>query len=168
LKGLRTRHLVVIVLVLLAVVEIVSLAFAINVKLDNIGVEPAQKILKISEIRGPRIDDQAAMIVVDENHREAVMLVSACSTLPLNVWVFLLMVYVALLIFNFSYTFQQSVKPQWRWEVLYGLLAIIGWYAWDECREQSWFPFAVVKFGLIIFTIYVYLLEKKSGQKDLK
>ncbi len=158
----------VIVLVALAAAEIASLAFVIDARPDGaVSVQPVSEnavtepMLKISEIRGPMIDSEAAMIVVDESVSSADASVTACTTLPLFLWVFLLIAYAALLVFNFSYTFRQAARPQWFWEALYTALFIIGWYAWDGCRDHPWFPFAVAKLGLIIFAAYLYLLEKK-------
>lgn len=165
LKELGTRHLMAIVLVSLAAVEIASFPFVIGARPD--GIMPVQQpILKISEIRGPMIDSEAAMIVVDESSVAAAV-APACVTLPLPIWMFLLIAYVALLIFNFSYTFRQATRPQWFWETLYAALFIAGWFVWDGCRDNIWFPFAVVKFGLITFAAYAYLLEKKPVQKPL-
>lgn len=170
----------VIVLVSLAVVEVVSLSFVISVQPGGVVMLPVRQaresavsepVLKISEIRGPRIDDQAAMVVVKESAEDTVatqVAVSACHTLPLDIWAFLLIAYAALLIFNFSYTFRRVTAPQWFWETLYTALFIIGWYAWDGCRDYVWFPFAVVKFGLIVFALYAYLLEKKLSEKTEK
>lgn len=167
------RHLVVIALVALAAVEAFSLAAFIQAPSqpglisyggdEQVTIAP-QPILKISEIRGPRIDDEAAMILVEEPAASSCATPAAaspCSTLPLGIWVFLAAAYVALLIFNFSYTFKQAVQPQWFFEAALTMLALIGWYAWDECRAAPWFPFAIVKSGLIVFALYAYLLEKK-------
>lgn len=182
-KEIATRHLVVIILVALAVVEALSLVALTRMPSqpglliygeEERGVVVTQPVLKISEIRGPRIDDEAAMIVADESAESSqssyatrAAMVSPCSALPIGIWIFLLAAYVALLIFNFSYTFERAAKPQWFFEVALTMLALIGWYAWDGCRDHIWFPFAVVKFGLITFAIYAYLLEKKSVQKTL-
>ena len=174
------RHLVVIVLASLAIVEAAFLSFVISVQPDGAIMLPVQQVresivsepvLKISEIRGSRIDDDAAMIVVEESATSSCApqaAASACSTLPLDIWVFLLIAFVTLLVFNFSYTFKHTMKPQWGWEASYMVLFIIGWYAWDGCRDHVWFPFAVVKFSLIVFALYAYLLEKKLSEKTEK
>lgn len=179
LKEKGARHLVVMALVSLAVVEVISLLFAAGIRPADIfkfSADTAQKsgieepLLKISEIRGPRIDDRAAMIVAGKPALVTATLAPLCFTLPINIWTFLVLAYVALIVFNFSYTFQQATselgarvtRPQWFWETLYTLLFIVGWFVWDECRSHIWFPFTVVKFGLIIFVLYVYLWEKKQ------
>lgn len=153
LKQIGARHLGAVILVLIGVVEIANLAVVVGTRPDN--TLSQQPILKISEIRGPRIDDEAAMIVT----KKATVV---CQTLPLNAWVFLVIAYIALLVFNFSYTFKEVERPQWVWETLYTLAFIAGWFAWDACRENIWFPFAIVKFGLIIFALYAYFLKKKQ------
>jgi hypothetical protein len=167
LKEFGARHLVVIALVLLVVMEIASLAFVDGVRLNESPSVQPQPTLKISDIRGSRIDDQAAMIVIDKSATVSETLKVACSTLPINVWIFLLIAYVALLVFNFSYTFKQVTEPQWFWETLYTVLALVGWYSLDDCRAHIWFPLAVVKFGLIIFIVYLYLLEKKPSELEI-
>lgn len=154
LKQIGARNLGAVILVLLGVVEIANLAAVVGAQPDD--TLSSRPILKISEIRGPRIDDGAAMIVAGESA------VLACQTLPLNLWVFLAIAYGALLVFNFSYTFKSAERPQWFWEILYTLAFIAGWFVWDECRENIWFPFAIVKFGLIIFALYAYFLKKKQ------
>jgi hypothetical protein len=161
LKQIGVSHLGAVILVLIGIVEIANLAAVVGLQSDN--TLSQQPILKISEIRGPRIDDEAAMIVVDEteNTLNQTALVIHCFTLPAAVWVFLLIAYVALLVFNFSYTFKEAERPQWFWEMLYALAFIAGWFIWDACRENIWFPFAIAKFGLILFVIYLYFLERK-------
>lgn len=174
LRDVCRRRLVVVVLVALALAEALSLAALIQIpsqpglllygREEQVTVAP-QPILKISEIRGPRIDDEAAMIVVAEP--SPALPAPACFTLPGSMWALLLAAYVALLIFNLSYTFERAAgnRIQWFWEVLYTLLFVVGWYIWDECRTAVWFPFSIVKFGLLVFALYAYLSEKKSSEK---
>ena len=171
------RHLVVIALVVLAAAEALSVAAFVTVpsQPELIAYQEEQRTtvvqptLRISEIRGPQIDDEAAMIVAAEPVETAGAMSSAttgaCSTLPLYLWVFLVVAYAALLIFNFSFTFARATKPQWFLEVSLTLLAVSGWYVLDECRTHNWFPFAIVQFGLIVFALYAYLLEKKLSEK---
>ncbi|MFZ2187356.1 MAG: hypothetical protein WAV46_01885 [Candidatus Moraniibacteriota bacterium] len=164
-----SRNLVIVGLVLLALAEAVSLAFvgpsqsgtgSVRTQ-DEQPADVAQApIQKLSEIRGARIDDGAGTIVV-ERSLSAQVQARICLTLPGGLWIFLLLGYVALLIFNFSYTFDRATAPQWAWEAGLTALALIAWYAWDECRTSSWFPLMVVKSGLLVFIAYAYLLEKK-------
>lgn len=172
----NSRNLVIVGLVFLAMVEVLSIAFTVpntsdvsgittqNQQQENIARTP---ILKLSEIRGSRIDDEAAMIVVEES-LQAAETEASCFALPKGIWIFLLVAYVALLIFNFSYTFKQVVRPQWVWETILTVLALVSWYIWDGCQNSLWFPFAVVKLGLIVFVSYVYLLEKSLREEKEK
>lgn len=116
-------------------------------------------IPKISEIKGPRIDDEAASVervAVCNAEKEA------CSTLPTGTWLFLLFAYCALLIFNLTYNFKKAVKTQWFWELLYTLLAIAAWYVWDSCGAANiWYPEFVLKTGIVIYGIYWYFFQKK-------
>lgn len=153
LKQIGALHLGAIILILLGVVEIANLAVVVGTRPDD--VLSQKPILKISEIRGPRIDDEAATIVAEKA-------AAVCRTLPLNLWIFLVIAYIALLVFNFSYTFQDAQQPQWFWETLLAFLFIAGWLVWDQCRENIWFPFAIMKFGLITFALYAYFLKKKQ------
>jgi hypothetical protein len=153
LKQIGASHLGAVILVLLGVVEIANMAVVVGEQSNNVLFQ--KPILKISEIRGPRIDDEAAMVVTEKA-------LSVCRTLPLNLWMFLVITYIALLVFNFSFTFKEANQPQWFWETVFTLAFIAGWFIWDACRENIWFPFAIVKFGLIIFALYAYFLKKKQ------
>ncbi len=112
--------------------------------------------LKISEIDGPRIDDTAATVVVSQT-----------PVLPGELWVFLFLAYVALLVFNFSSTFERVAEPQWGWETLYTFITLWGWYALDSERLYVWFPLLVIKSGLIIFALYAYLLERRLSKPHI-
>lgn len=161
LARLIRNNLIVMSLGLLLLVEVASLMFipAVEPSLVDGGVLLEQGTggapLKISEIDGPRIDSRAAMVVIDEKSAPAP------RELPLQVWAFLLLAYVALILFNFSYTFETAVTPQWFWETFYTFLALLAWFFLDPRSVALWFPFAIVKIGLIIFILYAYLLEKK-------
>lgn len=153
------NHLMVIILIGLFFVEIASLVVGSGSTLPLLSEEVSvvEKPLKISEIDGPRIDESAAMVVVEEEVRTP-----AARSLPGELWLFLLLAYGALLVFNFSATFERVVSPQWFWELLYTLLALVSWYTLDPQGLFLWFPFLVIKLGLIIFALYVYLLEKRG------
>jgi hypothetical protein len=160
------RSPVVVGLVLLVIVEVFSLSLTasnqsgtgvVSTQIENGESVLVAPILKLSEIRGPQIDSEAATIVVTAS--------PICFALPVNIWILLLLAYVVLLIFNFSYTFERVTSPQWFFEVGLTALAIIAWYAWDTCQSNLWFPFAAVKLGLLVFVLYAYLLEKKLLEK---
>lgn len=160
LTSLR-RHLVVVLLLLLLLVEGVSLVaypgaiFFLDVFEEKKSVEIP---LRISDIDGPRIDTEAAMIVVEEQE--------AVPVLPGVLWALLLLAYAALIVFNISYTFEKAVTPQWFWEGLYTLAVLVLWYVFDPGRNALWFPFVLVKTGLILFILYSYLLEKKNLRQE--
>lgn len=161
LASLR-HHLVVVLMLSLFLVEGVSLlvqypgaAFFLDVFEGKKSVEMP---LRISDIDGPRIDAEAAMIVVEEEE--------VVSPLPGVLWVLLLLAYVALIVFNVSYTFEKAVTPQWFWEALYTGAVLVIWYVFDPSRNALWFPFALVKTGLILYVLYIYLLEKKNLQQE--
>ncbi len=86
---------------------------------------------------------------------------SSCQGLPVEIWIFLLSMFMALLIFNLSYNFSRARKIQWGWEVILLLLTLGAWLIFDECRANIWFPLYVIKLGLIIYLAYLYFLEKK-------
>jgi len=119
-----------------------------------------KNIPKISDIKGPRIDDQAASIervaVCDSGEK-------TCQTLPTGIWMFLLIAYGVLLIFNLTYGFKEATKIQWYWELIYTILAITAWYAWDSCGNTNiWYPEFVLKAGIVIYGIYLYFFNKKQ------
>lgn len=153
------EHLVVSVLVILLVVEAGTLFWGGalgSAWLQERGQREEDtasytETHRLSEIDGPRIDDGAVMTIV-----------SSEGILPGELWVFLLLAYGALLVFNFSYTFEKVVRPQWGWEVIYTLFVLWGWSVMDTERLYLWFPFMILKVGLIVFALYVSLLEKRG------
>ncbi len=138
-------NLIFMMLSILLVVEV----FSVTVTPISDESEAPSSVLRISDIDGPRIDEQAASVVVDTR-----------VALPAELFGFLFLVYVALLVFNFSYTFETVTTPQWRFETLLTLLVLFAWQWLDPEKMQVWFPFLVLKSGLIIFVIYCYLWEK--------
>lgn len=157
------NNLVVTFLGALLLVEVWSLMVVSPIAPITEEEAQSEMTLKISDIDGPRIDDEAASIVVDEDK----VAPQATVIFPGEFWIFLLLAYVALLIFNLSYTFEKVIEPQWFWESLYTLLALTAWLFLDPTALYTWFPFMVIKLGLIIFALYVYLLEKR-GVPDSK
>lgn len=166
LSALVQEYLVVSVLVALIVLEVTSLFFvgpfdmtwsSEQVQSEEGVLQSYEGTLRLSEIDGPRIDDGAVMTIVSPE-----------STLPGELWVFLLLAYGALLIFNFSYTFEKVVRPQWGWEVMYTLFVLWGWSVMDTERLYLWFPFMILKLGLIVFALYISLLEKRGNTTQQK
>lgn len=176
-----SRHLIVCVLVVLLGIEAVSLFWV------GPGVAPLPSeegvtweegwqetsaetwietgidapVLKLSEIDGPRIDTEAATIALSEASA-----VATTTALPGELWVLLILAYAALLVFNFSYTFDRVAAPQWGWEVFYTLAALWGWLVMDPTALYPWFPFMILKTGLIIFVLYAYLLERRLREEE--
>ncbi len=152
-------HPVIILLGLLLLLELGTAL--VSVPTQTVGREITQVAdsvpLRISEITDARIDSVAAMVVM-------------APALPQILWVFLLVAYVTLLVFNFSYTFRTVTSPQWHFELILTILTLGAWYHLDSGRGEIWFPLTLIKSGLIVAIIYVYLLERRSpwvepGQK---
>ncbi len=151
-RHLLTRFRVVLLLVSLLLIEGASLFFfSSDISLSRLTP------LRISEIDGPRIDEVAAV-----TYQEAEVFI------PEEIWWFLLLAYGALLVFNFAYTFERANSPQWFWEVMYTLCVLLGWAVLDPVGTERWFPLMILKEGLILFTLYLYLLEKRLAVKILQ
>ncbi len=156
-------QMVVVTLLLLFGLEIVTLFFTPPFDQGDMGAErwsetetlgSYESPLRLSEIDGPRIDDTAAMIVVTE------------EGIPGELWMFLVLAYVALLVFNFSYTFEKVTAPQWGWELCYTIAIVWGWALMDPDQRELWFPFMILKSGLILFALYGYLLERRLHEEE--
>jgi hypothetical protein len=121
----------------------------------------------------PRIDEEAASDEKKEDPGEQnyeILLSSNghCRTLPQNLWVMLLGIYIFLLLFNLSFELEKRKKLRWFWEALYTMLALLAWYNFDQCRGNSWFAQSVIFNGIIIYSFYLYFWSnkiKKSGPK---
>lgn len=111
----------------------------------------------------PRIDDEAASVVRESEKaiRNSRKSTPICATLPAEIWIFLLVAYLFILVFNLSYGFGKSKKIRWFWEGLFTFLAIYAWYGYDGCRTFIWFPLYVMKLGIIIYLFYIYLMADK-------
>ena len=183
LQSLR-GNLVVILLGVFLVIDIFSLSFMTRPDSDNLlqisgpsgaaadaertaqkpRVSDSMQVLKISEIKGPRIDDQAAMVIVDTEAAGTAVAQRRCFSLPADIWIFLLIAYVALLIFNLTYDFGRTTRVQWGFELTLTLLTLVAWYAWDRCSAQIWFPLYVIKLGILMYALYLYFFDKKSRE----
>ena len=125
-------------------------------------VVATKRIPKLSEMRGPRIDDEAAAIVLDD----AVVadVAPACETLPADICVMLFFAYLALMVFNLSYRFvfpADQHRIQWFWEAAYTLAFIGMWYAWDGCRSAEWYPIAIAKMAVFLYAAYLYFFDRR-------
>lgn len=117
----------------------------------------------------PRIDEEAASIVRESAEESCAQekISPTCATLPASVWIFLLAAYIFLLIFNLSADCGSAQKIRWIWETLLTLLAIAVWLIYDSSGIFIWYPLHVLKFGLIIYLFYLYLLlEKRKEEKN--
>ena len=54
------------------------------------------------------------------------------------------------------------MKIQWLWELILTFSAVIVWYKFDSCRNNLWYPVFVIKYGIVIYVAYLYLLNKKT------
>jgi hypothetical protein len=127
--------------------------------LENFNIK---NVTKISDIKGPRIDEEAASI-----EKIAVKDNAICTVLPAKVWMFLLLAYATLLIFNLSYNFRQAAEIQWLWELALTFLALVAWYKFDDCKDNIWYPIFIIKYGILIYAIYLYFFSKKRNQLSL-
>ena len=177
IKTFLKKNSIIILLVLFDLVDIFSYAliFSQNQK-KNLNQSPQKKVFiqkdslqnfniknisRISDIKGPRIDDQAATVekvLVSSSAKKTI----SHSTLPTKIWIFLFLAYVALLIFNLAYNFNSAVKIQWFWELFYTLLAIAVWFAFDYQKISIWYPIFILKMGIIIYAVYLYFFNKKQ------
>ena len=125
----------------------------------------AERIVKISDISGPRIDSGAAMI--ENTGNQCLIYGGACASLPTSLWIGLLVAYIVLLIGNFAYGFRRSTSVQWFWEAIYTLFALWAWYLFDGCGTHIWFSLYVLKFGAVIFGLYLYLFTQKRNDEKV-
>lgn len=175
LKTLKDNR-IVILLGLVLIIDIFSVSFftrpneqgLLLVSEQVVETTPALRnfdsaqIPKISEIRGSRIDDEAAMTVVEETLSKTTQ-ARKCIILPVEIWVFLLVAFIALLVFNLAYNFERATKIQWGWELALALLPLVAWYVWDGCRAYVWFPLYSIKMGIIIYALYLYFFDQKKN-----
>ena len=127
---------------------------------DSLKENPPENILTISEIEGPRISDQGAYakrvtVCEDQNIN--------CFSLPGELWIFLIFSYAAILIFNLAYNFKKTNNTQLFWEAFYTLLAVLAWFAWDDCGLLNvWYVEFILKVGIVIYGTYLYLFFRRA------
>jgi hypothetical protein len=130
--------------------------------LSSESLEKTGNVPKLSAISKPQIDDKAASISCEQT---AIGNAPVCQTLPAKIWIFLLIAYLALLIFNLTYEFERSSRLRWGWEVLLTGIFIFGWLYFDKCGLNIWFPLYVIKLGAATYFIYLYFFEKNKKSK---
>lgn len=131
-------------------------------------------VLRLSEVRGPSIDGEAAAVVAEENGASCPIAAktATCRTLPSEIWIFLLTSYLFLIIFNLSLTFGKRNTVQWVWETILTLLGLGAWFLWDQCRTNLWYPLFVISLGILIYLFYLYFFNEnlprpaRSSSKD--
>lgn len=123
--------------------------------------EKVENITSISEISGPSVGNEAATSTCQT------LKASNCGNIDSKVWVFLLISYIALLIFNLKYGSISSRKIQWKWETIMTGIFIFGWFYFDKCAQNLWFPLYVTKIGLAIYTIYLYFVFKTKNEEKI-
>jgi|GEM_PF-2536372 len=116
--------------------------------------------MKLSQIKVPRIDDQAASISCQDSSEVAAAAV--CRNLPGNILVFLLFAYLVLLIFNLAYDFERTAVVRWKFEAILTAIFVFGWAYFDNCFSSLWFPLYVIKLGILTYVVYLYFFEKKK------
>lgn len=124
-------------------------------------INPLPKDRRISKDFSPRIDEEAAAIVRENKST------SECVTLPAKIWIFILMAYLFLMLFNLFYDFEKSNNIHWFWEGFYTILTIFAWTNFDKCGVNLWFPLYVLKLGTVIYLAYLYLYYKKKEIQTL-
>ena len=101
---------VVVLLCLVVVINIFAMGIVLSFPIAKTATF-TEPILKLSQIDGPRISNVAASIVAKKSALCRDLLSSAT-------WVFLLIAYIALLVFNLTFTFKKALKVQWLWETI--------------------------------------------------
>lgn len=167
--GLVKKHAIGIILALFALLLFSDVSFFHQQKQQQVinkecflnkETQNTSNIPKLSEIVGPRIDEEAASISCKKiaYNVEA----SSCQTLPVKIWLLLLICYLFLLVFNLSYDFNETVNPRSLWEIILTGVFIFGWLYFDKCGVNIWFPLGIIKFGIVIYLSYLYFFEKKG------
>ena len=96
------------------------------------------------------IDDEAAMVFDDGTGTKEI---SLCGNLPQILWWYILGAYLLLLGFNFYESYRISSQVSWRFEILLTLAFLGIWQGFDICQHVLWFPWTVLKLGLIMYLI---------------
>lgn len=114
-----------------------------------------ETMLVLSEIDGPTIDGSAAMT------SSVVELCANAFQFP-AVWFLALLVMIGLLVVNFAWALTTKDRVEWVPEAGYVFLMMATWAFVDNCFTATWFPVTLIKVSLIIFALYLYLLERKT------
>jgi hypothetical protein len=116
---------------------------------------PMDTLRTLSEIDGPTIDGAGAMT-------SAVIEFCANAVHFPAIWFLALIVMIVLLIGNFAWALTTKDRVEWVPEAGYVFLMIATWGFIDDCHTAPWFPIVLLKVSLLIFAIYLFLLERKT------
>jgi len=119
---------------------------------------------KQEEKVAPRIDEEAASIVREENVEKPASAKASTGEENIytqNFWALLFGAYIFLMIFNLSFDFGKKKKVQWLLEAVLTFLAIFVWDQLDFARVNSWFPAVILESGIIIYGFYFYFIRKR-------
>lgn len=174
------EHLIAILIVALFILQALSLSLFLNrdaaVDFSGFGApeeglvytEKAaperSEVPKLSSLRGAQIDAEAAMAIVTADGETVP--VQTCETLPVRLWVFLLLAYLALLAFNLASGFERRSSPQWFWELIYTGFALLAWPVWDGCLSTLWYPLAILQMGILAYILYLYFFQRRMRSID--
>lgn len=122
------------------------------------GDDAFEQVPKISDIRGPRIDTEAASVIVETRE----------GPLPAHIFVFLLFAYAALLVFSLVYDFERTVEIRWGWESMLTGFALLAWFVWGSTAATLWYPLTVLKTGLLIYAVYLYFYDRRMLRRSLE
>lgn len=120
-----------------------------------------EKIPKISQISGPMITEEAASSVCLEKE------IPACKDLHPNLWVFLFISFIILLIFNLAWGYLKGGKAQWAWEGIMTAIFISFWFVFDTCAQNLWYPLYVAKLAIAIYIAYLYFFLNKKRKNHV-
>lgn len=113
----------------------------------------------LSDVQAPMVNDTAASI---ECYDDSISTEIKQNTLPMRVWIFMLVSYVSLLIFNLSYDFGTRNRVQWAFELLLTYVYVFEWVYFDPSGINIWFPLYVIKLGIIVYCAYLYFYKKRA------
>jgi hypothetical protein len=134
----------------LLLLELIPLLGTADMRGTSTGTNVVQTLSGQSSLGA--IDDEAVMVMDDAGATRSIPL---CQALPEDTWVFLILLYVLLIVFNLreQYRLYKSVR-YWRFEVALSTFFLFEWFVFDTCRQQVWFPLTLLKSGLILLLIF--------------
>jgi RsiW-degrading membrane proteinase PrsW (M82 family) len=150
----RVKILVIALLALLFM-EFLSAWAEVSSTQQSVGYGEDFATLQISDLHGKQSLGEAAVMV--EQQSDGLRVMSLCTSLPNEVWLFLIGAYLALLIFNFKEAYKQQKPIGGVFEIFLSGMFLILWASFDNCHSTYWFPLLLLKSGLIVY-IFAQLL----------